>query len=132
MIIAIASDDGMHIAEHPGRCRGFVIFEVDRSNALRVGYRSNACTSAEPVSGTGEGSDEAPDLPYQPLVAALTDCGALVSRSMDGALLKALQCSVTSGYVCRGNGVEQVDEAARLFVRGQLQRMTSDAHRARR
>ena len=127
MIIAIASDDGMHVAEHPGQCRGFVIFEVDRSTAVRVGYRSNACMSAMAVSGARESVNAAADPPYQTLVATLTDCGALVSRRMDRVLLHALERSVTSGFVCEENGIDQVDEAARLFVQGQLRHITSDA-----
>lgn len=116
----------MQLAEHAGRCRGFVIFEINHLAVVRVGYRSNACLAADPALASGRNHGVAPEPPYRALLATLTDCGALISRSMDRQLLQALQQSVTSGFVCEERSVKQVDEAARLFAQGELRKFTGD------
>lgn len=105
MIIAVASDDGMHVAEHPGRCRGFVVFEVGPSRAVRVGYRSNTC-----IQGRTRES----------LAAGLSDCGALLSQRVDDALIRELQGSDIDVYAC---AEDSVDRAAELFRQGRLRKL---------
>ena len=41
MRIAVPSDNEQTIAAHTGRCRGFVIFDIDNGEAKKVEYRMN-------------------------------------------------------------------------------------------
>jgi predicted Fe-Mo cluster-binding NifX family protein len=120
MIVAIASDDGMRVAEHPSRCGGFVVFEVGPTRAVRVGYRSNACCTRGGEVRFGQPVFADPGEIYHSLVAALSDCNALVSHQMDDGLIRALQDSVIEAYVC---GEESVDQAAQSFVQGHLRKL---------
>ncbi|MBI5866450.1 MAG: hypothetical protein HZB38_18420 [Planctomycetes bacterium] len=124
MVIAIPTDDGVNVAAHPDRCGGFVVFEVSQSTAVRAGYRSNVCVvdggGQHHAQGLGSGRMRA----YQSLVAELSDCSALVSRGMDAALIRALRGGLIDAYGC---GKSSVDEAARSFARGQLEKLEAGA-----
>ena len=50
MRLAVATDDGEHVAAHTGRCRGVVVFEVHESTARRIEERS----SGFPLHARGE------------------------------------------------------------------------------
>jgi hypothetical protein len=129
MIIAIASDDGMNVAQGVGRDGGFVVFEIGLATAMRVGYRSNAWASngVENADAERRFSDEG--LTYGLLVSELSDCQALVSRSMDDALLRELWSRAIEAYVCPEGSV---DQAARLFAQGRLRKLDGKACRVRR
>ncbi len=120
MIVAIASDDGMTVAEHPGRCGGFVVFEVGPSSAVRVGYRSNACCGSGGGFAGGQRLSPNQRDAYQSLVEGLSDCNALVSHQMDDGLLRALQDSVIDAYICHE---ENVDQAAQSLAQGHLRKV---------
>jgi len=123
MIIAIASNDGIKVAEHTGRSCGFVVFEVGQASASRVGYRSNVCAQDSEESEeceTNARHDLSADEPYQPLVAVLSDCGALISRGMDDDLVRELHGSAIDAYLCPD---DSVDHAAQRFAEGHLQKL---------
>jgi len=117
MIIAIASDDGTNVAEHPVRCGGFVLFEVGESTAVRVGYRSNACIRNGEEKSIGVQPHSSEPRAFPPLVLGLSDCGAVVSQRMDDCVIRELYVGGIDGYVCPAGSV---DEAARLFVQSRL------------
>jgi predicted Fe-Mo cluster-binding NifX family protein len=121
MRIAIAADDGEHVAAHTGRCRGFVIFEVAGQEATRVEYRPNAFTA----HARGEcHEDHTPSEPsshgsHGPLVDALNDCRVLVTRGLGLRLVADLAARQIDAYVCVN---DRVDEAAALYAQGRLPR----------
>lgn len=129
MNIAIASNDGINVAKHPGGCGGFVIFEIAQSTAVRVGYRSNASASSAEDDGVGQRFSSNLAQAYQSLVAALSDCSALVCQNMDDALVRALQGGALQAFICPES---TVDESAQLFVQGHLRRLPGKACRADR
>jgi len=115
MIIAIASNDGINVAAHPAQCSGFVVFEIGPASAVRVGYRSNDGPHDSEVSAVG--GRVAPDpedpYPYRSMVAALSDCGALVSGKMDDPLRRELLRSGIDVFV---SGERNVDQAAQCLA----------------
>lgn len=127
MIIAIATDDGTNLAEHPDGCGGFVVFEIEHSTAVRVGYRTNPCVPNGAEYGIGERPSRSRGDACQTLVAALSDCGALVSRNIDDELVRELRGGMIDAYVCRERSV---DGAARLFAQGDLQKTKGGKCRA--
>ena len=118
MRFAIASDNEVEIAAHTGRCRGFVIYDAADGAATRVEYRANSftghargeCTGHEHEQGHGQRS-------HGPLLDALSDCQALVSRGMGPRLVADLADRGIHPYACH---VTSVDEAAQLFARDAL------------
>ena len=121
MRIAIASDDGVQIAAHTGRCRGFVIFDVTGQTAARVEVRTNGFTAH--ARGECQGDQPHPGSAghqaHGPLVSALSDCRVLITRGLGQRLVVDLAAQGIEAFVC---AIDGVDDAADLFARGQLPR----------
>jgi predicted Fe-Mo cluster-binding NifX family protein len=131
MKVAIASDDGEHIAAHTGRCRGFAVYEIGDGTALRLGFRRNTFTAHARGECQGERSHGggAAHHTHAPLVGAVSDCTTLVSRGLGLRLVNDLAAAGIDAYVCN---VERVDDAAALMAEGLLQRVPGsgcDRHR---
>lgn len=140
MRIAVATDDGRMLAAHTGRCRGVVVFDVEGGAACRVEERINTFTAharGECASGHGDhrGAHAGHDAPaghaggaeahatshhsHDGLLGALADCRVLITRGMGPRLVADLSAHGIDPFVSL---VEDVDEAASLFARGQLPR----------
>jgi predicted Fe-Mo cluster-binding NifX family protein len=78
MKIGIASDDEKTIASHFGRARGFLVVEVDDKKIKSREYRLNTFTGH---ARGPEGADHAADR-HGPILSALRDCAAVISRGM--------------------------------------------------
>jgi predicted Fe-Mo cluster-binding NifX family protein len=120
MRIAVATDDGVTIATHTGRCRGIVVFEMEDGNARRLEERQNVftphargeCQGDEHAHASGHHSHGA-------LVDAVADCQVLVTRGLGPRLVADLNARGIDAYV---STVEGVDDAASLFAKGLLPR----------
>jgi predicted Fe-Mo cluster-binding NifX family protein len=78
MNIAIASDDGINIASHLGKTRGFIIFDVQDEKITNQWYRKNTFTGhARGLSGHGHEIDR-----HGPILEALKDCNVVISHGM--------------------------------------------------
>lgn len=84
MRIAVASDDEVSIAGHFGRCAGFLIFEVEKENVMKVDYRVNSFGHHQHGShehGHDQNhSDEHHS--HDGFISALADCQAVICRGM--------------------------------------------------
>jgi len=118
MRIAVATDDGIHVAHHTGRCAGFLIFDDADGDVVQVESRRNDFTdhARGQCSGEGHGAAHAHH-GHGSLLAALSDCQVLISRGMGPRLVKDLAANRISAVVCA-----EVDaaQAARRLVRGEL------------
>lgn len=119
MLVAIASDDGVHVAQDPGRCGGFVVFEIGASSGVRVGYRSNLFGDESNTYAASQNTAAAQMKHYESLIAALSDCSALIARSVNDALVCALKKSAIAAHLFPGSSV---DQAADLFRKGCLEK----------
>ncbi len=121
MRIAIASDDGTRIAAHTGRCACLVIFEVADGKATRVDCRANTFTAHARGECAGDAAPGAAHSHHAhgPLVDAVADCQALITRGLGPRLVADLAARAIDAYVCN---VDQVEEAAGRYARGELPR----------
>ncbi len=123
MRFAIATDDGTSISEHTGRCRGFMIYEAADGRARKLEHRPN--TGAAHASGEcAHGQQEAHadrhasgGHSHAPLLDALSDCRALVTRGLGPRLIADLKDNGISVFVCNASDVV---EAADLLAKEQL------------
>ncbi len=102
--IAIASDDGENIAQHFGRCRMFVICEVDESVYRRCAVRANQFTG----HSKGECGDSAPNHHHYhtAITEALKDCDAVISRGMGyRAMMDLQQAGIKPLFITRETNV---------------------------
>ena len=131
MKIAVASDDGKVIAEHTGRCRYFVIFDVTDGQVERRETLENSFTphvragvkgmrqgqpqmlkDGQGPHGTGMGGD-----PHAALLGALEGVNILIARGMGPRLVNALASADIRAIF---TGLDSVDEAAKQFAEGKL------------
>jgi len=113
--IAVASDDGENIAQHFGRCRMFVIYEVDESGYQRCAVRANEFTG----HSKGECGDSLPTHHHHSaIVEALKDCDAVICRGMGRrALLDLNQAGIKPLFIIRET---DVNGAVEDYIAGRL------------
>jgi predicted Fe-Mo cluster-binding NifX family protein len=119
MRIAVASEDEKTIAGHTGRCHGFAIFDIVDGQASHRVYRENAFTRHAHGERPGEHGDSRHGS-HGPLLSALGDCCAVITRGMGPRLVADLAAQGIDAYVCK---TASVDEAVREFAAGRLQRL---------
>ena len=113
MKVAVASDDGINVAQHTGRCRGFVIYEITDTTANRLEHRVNGYTAHTQGQCQGEHAHAPGESHHShgPLVDALADCTALVTRGLGARLIVDLAMRGIQVHMCP---TESADEAALL------------------
>ena len=113
MKIAIVSDDGTTIASHFGSAKGFIIYEIVDGQARQVEYRVNTFTGhARGLEGTDHGVDR-----HGPILEALNDCQAVISRGMGRRIYDDLVAANIDPYV---TDEPDAQKAAELHLKGGL------------
>lgn len=113
MRIAIASDDEQTIANHFGRTRGFMIYETEDGVIKNQYYRNNDFTGhARGLEHASHHIDR-----HGPILNALNDCHAVISRGMGRRIYEDLQNAGIETFI-----VEEIetDSAIRLYLQNNL------------
>ena len=88
MRIGVASDDGVAIAGHFGRCAGFEIFEITDGKASKIEFRPNSNSQHHHQhqhhgeSDCGEHDHHGAAHGHESFLNALHDCQAVICRGM--------------------------------------------------
>lgn len=113
MRIAIASDDEQTIASHFGRTKGFLVVEVVEGAEQSRVYRPNTFTGhARGLEGAGHDVDR-----HGPILAALADCQAVISRGMGRRLYDDLKQAGVAVFI---TGETDASSAVSSYARGEL------------
>ena len=113
MNIAIASDDGINIASHLGRTKGFVIFNVQEERITQQWYRYNTFTGhARGLSDQGHGIDR-----HGPILEALKDCKVVISHGMGRRIYNDLQQAGIEVFI---TDEKIAKSAAELYIKSEL------------
>ena len=116
---AVASEDGITIAGHTGRCRHFVVFDVEDDTPKLVEVRTNRFT-AHALGQCDPGNEPAHNREqhgHGSLLDELNDCQALVCRGMGQRLVEDLLTRNITPVFCEKSIVA---EAAQQYARGEL------------
>lgn len=119
MRIAVASDDGINVAAHTGRCKGFVTYDISNRTATRIEFLANSHTAHARGECDGQhGHDRAgAHHAHAPLLDALRGCRALVTRGLGPRLVADLATRGITAHICIDCSA---DDAARLFAEDRL------------
>lgn len=117
MRVAVASEDGVSIAEHFGRCACFIIFDAEDGKVLRKDLRTNTSTSHRQGNCHHGHHGDQPHS-HAAVVQALQDCQAALCYGMGWGVADELA----------QNGIRPVivdspcspEEAVALYVQGKL------------
>jgi len=129
MRIAVASDDGVSIAGHFGRCAGFLIFDADQEKAEKVDYRVNSFGHHQHGhhEHDHEHGHEHGDEPHSHdgFTTALADCQAIICRGMGRRAVADLVSKGIKPAITADNVTAQ--QAAQLYAQGNLNSSTDSS-----
>jgi predicted Fe-Mo cluster-binding NifX family protein len=121
--IAVASDDGVSIAGHFGRCAGFLVYDVDNGDVKKLDYRLNSFGHHlhDQDGRHGHGHDHAHSEEHHShsgFMHTLADCQAVICRGMGRRVVADLAAggiepAITSESI-------SAHEAAALYAIGTL------------
>jgi predicted Fe-Mo cluster-binding NifX family protein len=122
MKIAVASDNKVQIANHFGRTRGFLIYEVHAGSIKEKTYIENNFTGH--AQGHAHHHDHGLDHEHghhhshHGILNALNECEVVISRGMGRRLLDDLAAAGKNVYI---TWTGEADEAVNLFLEGNLE-----------
>ena len=114
MKIAVASDDGKHIAHHFGRTRGFLIFTTTGNTITQKEYLPNNFTG-HAKGHHHHGNDHHHS--HGGILDALKDCEVVISRGMGRRLLDDFELAGKKVFVIL---TEVADDAVDQYLSGNL------------
>jgi predicted Fe-Mo cluster-binding NifX family protein len=115
--IAIATDDQIRVTGHLGRCRAFMVYEINDNKIIKKELRENVFThhrmgQAHQHHGEGGGHN------HNHLIEGLRDCKYLISSGGGWRVVEDLkQHNITTLF----SDVELIEEAVDLFIKGELE-----------
>jgi len=116
--IALATNDQKRITGHIGRCRSFIVYEINDGKILNKEIRENQFTQHRKSGqhhqhhGEGEGRHS-----HTHLINGLKDCGYLISRGGGWRVVEDLkQYNIQTLFT----DVEIIDDAVDKFMKGEL------------
>lgn len=119
MRIAIPSDNGVNIASHTGRAQGFVVYDVEKEQAVKVEYRTNSYTPHAKGECTGghEHNHHNHNHSHDDLLGALHDCQIMIAHGMGPRLVRDLSQRNIKVVFCDEADAER---AATAYAAGKL------------
>lgn len=115
MRIAVASDDGENIAAHFGRCRSFVIFEVERNAPGSPQLISNPIPPAAHQHTRGQRYHPHD---HEQILAQLAGCDVVISGGMGRRMVADLErVGIRPVFTTETNG----RRAVKRFLAGKLE-----------
>ena len=133
--IAIATNDQQRVTGHIGRCRSFMVYEIDGDKIVHKELRENNFTNHRRVGGQhhpantagrhgeGEGHDGQGHgrHSHEHLINGLKDCSYLISSGGGWRVVEDLkQHNITTLFT----DVEKIEDAVNKFISGELKNQT--------
>ena len=97
MRIAVASNDNINVTGHVGKCRGFLIVDVENGEILKKEIRRNSFTDHvlgnkdTSEHGNGHGGGHGNNDGHKRLAEGLKDCQYLISHGMGWKLVEDIK-----------------------------------------
>jgi predicted Fe-Mo cluster-binding NifX family protein len=114
--IAIATNDGKRVTGHIGRCKSFMVYELDGNRIINKELRKNVFTHHRLHQGHqhhGEGGGHS----HTQLIDGLRDCSYLISRGGGWRVMEDLkQNNITPVF----SDIDLIEEAVNKFIKGEL------------
>jgi len=129
--IAVASDDGVSIAGHFGRCAGFLIFDAEKENVKQIDYRVNSFghhQQGQPEHNHEHGHDHnhtEGHHSHDGFANALADCKVVICRGMGRRAVMDLSAKGIQPAIVTEEMSAQ--EAATRYARGHLNASSDSA-----
>jgi predicted Fe-Mo cluster-binding NifX family protein len=116
--IAIATNDQKRVTSHIGKCKAFMIYEIDGEKVVNKEFRENVFTNHRMMKqshqhrGEGEGRHG-----HTNLINGLKDCSYIISRGGGWRVVEDLKRhNIQSVFA----DVELIEDAVNKFLKGEL------------
>ncbi len=116
MKVAVASGDGISIAEHFGRSSCFIVFHIVDQKIVSEEVRQNTVTAH--AKGECSGGEHQPH-DHDDVVRSLGDCNTVLCRGMGWRAAEAFVCNGVSPFVVEEEMSPR--QAAEKYLGGALQ-----------
>ncbi len=114
--VAIATNDGERVTGHLGRCRSFMIIELNNETIVNKELRDNVFTHHR-MHEENHNHSEGGGHSHTNLINGLKDCSFLISSGGGWRIVEDLkQNNITPIF----SDVEMIDDAIAKFVKGEL------------
>lgn len=119
--IAIATNDQKRVTGHIGRCRAFMVYEIDGDKIVNTELRENLFTNhrrgGEHHQHHGDGGEHR----HTHLIEGLKDCKYLISSGGGWRVVEDLrQHNIATLFT----DVELIEDAVNKFIKGELKNET--------
>ena len=121
--IAIATNDQKRVTSHIGKCKAFMIYEIDGDKIMNKELRENNFTNHRRGGGHHHGEGEGHGgqghgrHSHEHLVNGLKDCTYLISSGGGWRVVEDLkQHNITTLFT----DLEQIEDAVNKFINGEL------------
>ena len=119
--IAIATNDQHRVTGHIGRCRAFMVYEIDGDKIVNKELRENNFTNhrrgGEHQHSHGEGGEHR----HTHLIEGLIDCRYLISSGGGWRVVEDLK---QHNILTLFTDVEIIEDAVNMFIKGELKNET--------
>ena len=117
MKIAIATNDQKRVTGHIGKCRAFMIYEIDGDKIINKELRENLFTNHRMMFNHHQHHGEGGGHSHTHLIEGLKDCKYLISSGGGWRVVEDLkQHNITTLFA----DVELIEEAVEKFIKGEL------------
>ncbi len=113
--VAVATNDGKRVTGHIGRCRSFMIFELNDEKIVNSELRENMFTHHRMQHEHHHGEEGGHS--HANLINGLSDCSYLISGGGGWRLVEDLKRNNITPIF---SAVESIDEALDKFLKGEL------------
>ncbi len=115
--IAIATDDQKRVTGHIGRCKSFMIYEINDNKIVNKELRENLFTNHRMMHQNHQHHGEGGGHSHAHLIEGLKDCKYLVSSGGGWRVVEDLkQHNITTLF----SDVEFIEDAVNMFIKGEL------------
>jgi predicted Fe-Mo cluster-binding NifX family protein len=121
--IAIATNDQQRVTGHIGRCKAFMIYEIDGEKIVNKELRKNNFTNHRRGSEhhhQGDSEDHGRHS-HEHLINGLKDCSYLISSGSGWRVVEDLK---QHNIITLFTDVELIEEAVNKFIKGELKNET--------
>jgi len=124
MKIAVATNNTETVAGHVGKCRGFLVYEIEDQKINRIELRENIST--HPAQGKHQLEHNGGGHRHGRLVEGLGDCNYLIFKSGGWRMIENLQENNIKPIL---TDEKFADDAVNKFINGELDtRELDDCH----
>jgi predicted Fe-Mo cluster-binding NifX family protein len=119
--IAIATNDQHRVTGHIGRCRAFMIYEIDGEKIISKELRENNFTNHR-RGGEHHHQGENGGHSHTHLIEGLKDCSYLISSGSGWRVVEDLK---QHNIITLFTDIEMIEDAVNKFINGELKNETN-------